>query len=70
MKNKIKIYRSIKGVSQQELADKMDVSRQTLNAIENGKYHPTLLLGMRRGEFFQCTIEELFALEDSDRLEM
>jgi putative transcriptional regulator len=70
MKNKIKIYRSIKGVSQQELADKMDVSRQTLNAIENGKYHPTLLLGMRLCEFFQCTIEELFALEDSDRLEM
>ena len=70
MKNKIKIYRSIKGVSQQELADKMDVSRQTLNAIENGKYQPTLLLGMRLGEFFQCTIEELFVLEDSDRLEM
>jgi putative transcriptional regulator len=44
MKNKIKIYRTIKGVSQQELAEKMDVSRQTLNAIENGKYHPTLLL--------------------------
>lgn len=70
MKNKIKVYRTIKGVSQQELADKMAVSRQTLNAIENGKYHPTLLLGMRLGEFFQCTIEELFALEDSDRLEM
>ena len=69
MKNKIKIYRSIKGVSQQELADKMDVSRQTLNAIENGKYHPTLLLGMRLGEFFQCKIEELFEMEDTDRLE-
>ncbi|MEI8116265.1 MAG: helix-turn-helix transcriptional regulator, partial [Flavobacteriia bacterium] len=52
MKNKIKIYRTIKGLSQQELAEKMDVSRQTLNAIENGKYHPTLLLGMRLGEFF------------------
>ena len=70
MKNKIKVYRSIKGVSQQELADKMAVSRQTLNAIENGKYHPTLLLGMRLGEFFQCTIEELFEMEDTDRLEM
>jgi putative transcriptional regulator len=70
MKNKIKIYRCIKGVSQQELAHKMAVSRQTLNAIENGKYHPTLLLGMRLGEFFQCTIEELFEMEDTDRLEM
>ena len=69
MKNKIKVYRSIKGVSQQELADKMAVSRQTLNAIENGKYHPTLLLGMRLGEFFDCTIEELFELEDLDRLQ-
>jgi putative transcriptional regulator len=70
MKNKIKIYRTIKGVSQQELAEKMDVSRQTLNAIENGKYHPTLLLGMRLGEFFECKIEELFELEDADRLEI
>jgi putative transcriptional regulator len=70
MKNKIKIYRSIKGVSQQELAEKMDVSRQTLNAIENGKYHPTLLLGMRLVEFFECKLEELFELEDIDRLEM
>ena len=69
MKNKIKIYRSIKGVSQQELAEKMDVSRQTLNAIENGKYHPTLLLGMRLSEFFECKIEELFEMEDTDRLE-
>lgn len=69
MKNKIKVYRSIKGVSQQELADKMAVSRQTLNAIENGKYHPTLLLGMRLGEFFECSIEELFELEDLDRLQ-
>lgn len=70
MKNKIKVYRSIKGISQQELADKMAVSRQTLNAIENEKYHPTLLLGMRLGEFFECTIEELFELEDLERLQM
>ncbi|MFM6933837.1 MAG: helix-turn-helix transcriptional regulator [Flavobacteriales bacterium] len=68
MKNKIKIHRSIKGVSQQELADKMAVSRQTLNAIENGKYHPTLLLGMRMSEFFDCKIEELFELEEIDRV--
>lgn len=68
MKNKIRIYRSIKGVSQQVLSEKMGVSRQTMNSIENGKYLPSLLLGMKLSEFFECTVEELFELEANDRL--
>lgn len=62
MTNKIRIYRSIKGISQQELADRMEVSRQTINAIENNKYSPSLELGMKMAQYFSCSVEELFAL--------
>lgn len=66
MKNKIKIYRSIKKVSQQVLSEKMGVSRQTINSIENGKYLPSLLLGMKLCEYFECNVEDLFEMEDVD----
>lgn len=62
MTNRIRVFRSIKGVSQQELADRMEVSRQTINAIENNKYSPSLELGMKMAQYFGCGVEELFAL--------
>ena len=66
MKNKIRVYRSIKKVSQQVLSEKMGVSRQTMNSIENGKYLPSLLLGMKLSEYFECKVEELFEMEEED----
>ena len=66
MKNKIRIYRSIHKVSQQALSEKMGVSRQTMNSIENGKYLPSLLLAMRLSSYFDCKVEDLFEIEASD----
>ena len=66
MTNKLKVFRTIKGVSQQELADRMRVSRQTIHAIENNKYSPTLLLALKMAAFLDCSIDELFQLESSD----
>lgn len=66
MKNKIRMYRSIRKVSQQSLSEKMGVSRQTMNSIENGKYLPSLLLAMKLASYFECKVEELFEMEDSD----
>lgn len=62
MKNKIRVYRSIHKVSQQELADKLKVSRQTINAIENDKYSPSLELALRMTQLFDCKVEDLFEL--------
>jgi putative transcriptional regulator len=56
----------MKKVSQQVLSEKMGVSRQTMNSIENGKYLPSLLLGMKLSEYFGCRVEELFEMEEED----
>lgn len=66
MTNKLKIYRTIKGVSQQQLAEHMQVSRQTINAIENNKYSPSLLLGLKIAAFLGCSVHDLFQLDDAD----
>ncbi len=62
MKNKIKVFRADKDWSQQELADAVGVSRQTINAIEQGKYAPSLPLALTLAKTFQTSVEELFAL--------
>ncbi len=60
MKNKIKIFRAMHDMTQEELADKMNVSRQTVIAIENNKYLPSLGLALRIAKLFNVTIEEVF----------
>ncbi len=60
MKNIIRILRAEKGWSQQELADKLDVSRQSVNAIETGKYDPSLPLAFALARLFGRNIEDLF----------
>lgn len=62
MKNKIRMYRSMQKVSQQDLADQLKVSRQTINAIENDKYSPSLELALKMSQLFQCKVEDLFEL--------
>ncbi len=64
MKNNIKIRRKEQGFSQEELAKKCGVSRQTVNAIENNKYDPTLSLAFRMARELQLTVDELFCPED------
>ncbi|MEQ9505630.1 MAG: helix-turn-helix transcriptional regulator [Hyphomonas sp.] len=60
MKNIIRALRTERGWSQQELADKLDVSRQSVNAIETGKYDPSLPLAFALARLFSRSIEELF----------
>ena len=63
MKNKIKVLRADKDWSQQELADAVGVSRQTINAIEQGKYAPSLPLALALAKTFQTPVEQLFSME-------
>ena len=60
MLNNLKVLRAMRSWSQQDLADKLEVSRQSVNAIETGKYDPSLPLAFRIAELFELPIEEIF----------
>lgn len=60
IKNKIKIYRAQFSLTQEDLAEKLGVTRQTIIAIEKGKYTPSLELAFKIANFFKLTIEEMF----------
>ncbi len=60
MKNIIRVLRTERGWSQQDLADRLDVSRQSVNAIETGKYDPSLPLAFALARLFNRSIEDLF----------
>ena len=62
MKNQLRELRTAKGWSQSDLADKLDVSRQTVNAIETEKYDPSLPLAFRVARLFKLSIEEIFEM--------
>lgn len=66
MKNRIRIERAILNITQAELADRVQVSRQTINAIEAEKYSPSLPLGMKIARVFAKPVEEVFTLEEAD----
>lgn len=63
MKNRLRVLRAIREWSQQDLAEKLGVSRQSVNAIETGKYDPSLPLAFRIADVFELTIEEIFERE-------
>ena len=60
MKNRLKVLRAERDWSQQDLAQRLEVSRQSVNAIETGKYDPSLPLAFRIADMFEMTIEEIF----------
>lgn len=62
MKNRLKVLRAERDWSQAELADRLAVSRQTVNSIETGKYDPSLPLAIRIGRLFGHPVEEIFTL--------
>ena len=64
MKNKIRKLRKAHGLRQVDVADKLGVTRQTIIAIENDKYNPSLELAMRLARLLGTTVEELFQLDD------
>ena len=66
MKNTIKVERAKRDLTQSDLADKVNVSRQTINSIEIGKYVPSTVLAFRIALIFEMTADELFKLEEKD----
>lgn len=66
MTNNLKVLRAIKNISQEELAKQIQVSRQTINAMEKGKYVPSTVLALKLARFFEKPVEEIFGLEPED----
>lgn len=66
MKNNIKVERAIKGVTQEELAQAIAVSRQTIIAMEASKYVPSTVLALKVARFFEKKVEDIFMLDDTD----
>ncbi len=64
MKNKLKVYRAMHDLTQEELANKLGVTRATINAIEKERYDPSLKLAFKIARFFEVTIETLFIEEN------
>nr|WP_281372389.1 helix-turn-helix transcriptional regulator [Novosphingobium hassiacum] len=60
VKNRLKVLRAMRNWSQADLAEKLEVSRQSVNAIETGKYDPSLPLAFRIADLFELPIEEIF----------
>lgn len=65
MKNNIKVYRAIHDLTQETLAEKVGVTRQTIHAIEKGKYDPSLELAFKLAKFFEAHLEDIFLYEDN-----
>ena len=66
MKNSIKLERARLDMTQQDLADTLDVSRQTINAIEKGKFNPSTILALKISNLFEKSVNEIFSLEEND----
>ena len=66
MKNTLKVERAKLNLTQQDLADKVSVSRQTINSIEADRYVPSTLLAIKISNVFKCTVNEIFKIENDD----
>lgn len=66
MKNNIRVERAILNITQEELAQRINVSRQSIHAIENGKYIPSTILALKIAKVFGKTVEDVFQLEETD----
>ncbi|SFT52967.1 putative transcriptional regulator [Lishizhenia tianjinensis] len=66
MKNTIKVERAKKDMTQQNLADEVGVSRQTINSLEKGRYVPSTILALKISEVFNTPVNEIFQLDEND----
>ncbi|WP_235338219.1 helix-turn-helix transcriptional regulator [Paenibacillus wulumuqiensis] len=64
LRNEVKLLRELNGYSQEQLGNMLGVSRQTINAIERGKYNPSLPLALHMARVFRTTVEHIFFLEE------
>ena len=66
MKNRLEELRKSRGIKQEELAAALEVSRQTIGSLENGRYNPSILLAFKIARFFDVSIEEVFIYEEEN----
>jgi putative transcriptional regulator len=64
MKNRLEELRKARGLRQEELAEALEVSRQTIGSLENGRYNPSILLAFKLSRYFGVAIEEIFIYEE------
>ena len=64
LKNRLEELRRTRGLRQEELADALEVSRQTIGSLENGRYNPSILLAFKIARYFGMSIEEIFIYEE------
>ncbi len=64
MKNRLEEIRKQRGIRQEELADALEVSRQTIGSLENGRYNPSITLAFKLARYFNMTVEEIFIYEE------
>lgn len=67
MKNRLEELRKSQGIRQEELAAALEVSRQTIGSLENGRYNPSILLAFKLARFFDVRIEDIFIYEEEDK---
>ena len=67
MKNSLEEIRKAKGITQEELANALEVSRQTVGSLENGRYNPSIILAFKIARFFEVSIEEVFIYEEDEK---
>ena len=66
MKNRLEEIRKSKGVVQEDLAIALEVSRQTISSLENGRYNPSIILAFKVARYFAMSIEEIFIYEENN----
>jgi putative transcriptional regulator len=64
VKNRLEEIRKTQGIKQEELAEALEVSRQTIGSLENGRYNPSILLAFKIARYFKLTIEDIFIYEE------
>ncbi len=64
MKNRLEELRKQRGMTQDELADRLEVSRQTIGSLENGRYNPSIILALKTARLFGLSVEDIFIFEE------
>jgi len=64
IKNSLKVWRAKRDITQQQLADAVELSRQTVNSIEKGKFVPSILTVLKLARYFDTTVEEIFEIDE------
>ena len=67
MKNRLEELRKQRGIKQEDLATALEVSRQTIGSLENGRYNPSIMLAFKIAMYFQMSIEEIFIYEEESK---